>query len=103
MTARVPGMPPRPGDGVVSNEALMATAGAAPVVNPDPAAPAADLAEHEFDQSPVGGATGLESLDIGAGRVTVDAIRHGVELALGGSVGALVTGPSHKPAIQAAG
>jgi 4-hydroxythreonine-4-phosphate dehydrogenase len=39
----------------------------------------------------------------GAGRVTVDAIRRGVDLALQGSVGALVTGPSHKPAIQAAG
>ena len=41
--------------------------------------------------------------EAGAGRVTVDAIRRGVELALGGDVGALVTGPSHKPAIQAAG
>ena len=39
----------------------------------------------------------------GAGRVTVDAIRRGVELAQEGSVGAIVTGPSHKPAIQAAG
>jgi 4-hydroxythreonine-4-phosphate dehydrogenase len=39
----------------------------------------------------------------GAGRVTVDAIRRGVELALEGSVNGLVTGPSHKPAIQAAG
>jgi 4-hydroxythreonine-4-phosphate dehydrogenase len=38
-----------------------------------------------------------------AGRVTVDAIRRGVELARDGSVGALVTGPSSKPAIQAAG
>jgi len=41
--------------------------------------------------------------EAGAGRVTVDAIRRGVELALEGEVGALVTGPSHKPAIQAAG
>ena len=39
----------------------------------------------------------------GAGRVTVDAIRRGVELAQERRVGAIVTGPSHKPAIQAAG
>lgn len=39
----------------------------------------------------------------GAGRMTVDAIRRGVSLAGDGVVGALVTGPSHKPAIQAAG
>ena len=39
----------------------------------------------------------------GAGRVTVDAIRRGVDLALQGTVGGLVTGPSHKPALQAAG
>ena len=39
----------------------------------------------------------------GAGRVTVDAIRRGVQLAQDGTVGALVTGPSHKPSIQAAG
>jgi 4-hydroxythreonine-4-phosphate dehydrogenase len=41
--------------------------------------------------------------EAGAGKVTVDAIRRGVELALGGSVAALVTGPSSKPAIRAAG
>lgn len=40
--------------------------------------------------------------EAGAGRMTVDAIRRGVELAFAGSVGAVVTGPSHKPAIQAA-
>ena len=39
----------------------------------------------------------------GAGRVTVDAIRRGVEMALRGEVGGIVTGPSNKPAIQAAG
>ena len=44
-----------------------------------------------------------DGTEAGAGRVTVDAIRLGVELALQGSVGAIVTGPSHKPAIQAAG
>ncbi len=39
----------------------------------------------------------------GAGRVTADAIRLGVEMAREGAVGALVTGPSHKPALQEAG
>ncbi len=38
-----------------------------------------------------------------AGRVTVEAIRRGVALALEGTAGALVTGPSHKPAIRLAG
>jgi len=49
---------------------------------------------------PVGLWDGTEE---GAGRVTVDAIRRGVELASEGAVQGLVTGPSHKPAIQAAG
>jgi len=44
-----------------------------------------------------------DGTEAGAGRVTVDAIRLGVDLALEGSVEAIVTGPSHKPAIQAAG
>ncbi|MCJ7626951.1 MAG: 4-hydroxythreonine-4-phosphate dehydrogenase PdxA [Longimicrobiales bacterium] len=44
-----------------------------------------------------------DGTEAGAGRVTVDAIRRGVELALHGAVGALVTGPSHKPALRAAG
>lgn len=44
-----------------------------------------------------------DGTETGAGRVTVDAIRLGVDLALEGPVGAIVTGPSHKPAIQAAG
>jgi 4-hydroxythreonine-4-phosphate dehydrogenase len=44
-----------------------------------------------------------DGTEAGAGRVTVAAIQRGVELARQGSVGALVTGPSHKPAIQAAG
>jgi 4-hydroxythreonine-4-phosphate dehydrogenase len=44
-----------------------------------------------------------DGTEAGAGRVTVEAIRRGVALAGEGSVGALVTGPSHKPAIQAAG
>jgi 4-hydroxythreonine-4-phosphate dehydrogenase len=44
-----------------------------------------------------------DGTESGAGVVTVDAIRRGVDLIAGGSVGAIVTGPSHKPAIQAAG
>lgn len=39
----------------------------------------------------------------GAGSVTAAAILRGVELALEGDVGALVTGPAHKPALRAAG
>jgi 4-hydroxythreonine-4-phosphate dehydrogenase len=39
----------------------------------------------------------------GAGTVTAAAICRGVDLALEGSVGALVTGPAHKPALRAAG
>ena len=61
----------RPGRGVVATEALMATAGAAPVVSPDPLV-SAELAEHVFDEDAAGGATGLESLELGAGRVRVD-------------------------------
>jgi 4-hydroxythreonine-4-phosphate dehydrogenase len=41
--------------------------------------------------------------EAGAGQVTVAAIRRGVDLAREGRVGALVTGPSHKPALRAAG
>jgi len=44
-----------------------------------------------------------DGTEAGAGKLTVDAIRAGVALAGGCSTGALVTGPSHKPAIQAAG
>ena len=79
----------RPGSGVVANDALMATAGAAPVVDPNPTPVQPDLtirehvarpadsdggpaAEHAFDQSGAGGATGLEDLEMGAGRVRVD-------------------------------
>ncbi|HSQ06872.1 MAG TPA: ribonucleotide-diphosphate reductase subunit beta, partial [Chromatiaceae bacterium] len=66
----------RPGQGVVGNAALMATAGAAPVVTPNPVqvSPRHDAAagtHHAFDQA-TGGATGLESLEMGAGRVRVD-------------------------------
>ncbi|MEA3276356.1 MAG: ribonucleotide-diphosphate reductase subunit beta [Pseudomonadota bacterium] len=74
----------RPGQGVVANDVLMATAGAAPVVDPnpaplqpeldvgDPAFPAPALAAHAFDHQAAGGATGLEDLEMGAGRVRVD-------------------------------
>ena len=73
----------RPGQGAVGNPDLMATAGAAPVVRPDPkhapeqapklapAAVAPAPADHVFDEAE-GGATGLESLEMGAGRVRVD-------------------------------
>ena len=39
----------------------------------------------------------------GAGEVTSKAIQRGVEYGLAGRVGALVTGPSHKPALRDAG
>ena len=38
-----------------------------------------------------------------AGRISVDAIRAGVDLCLTGTSGALVTGPVHKPSLHAAG
>jgi 4-hydroxythreonine-4-phosphate dehydrogenase len=44
-----------------------------------------------------------DGTEAGAGRVTVEAIRRGMESASRCDAGALVTGPSHKPAIQAAG
>jgi ribonucleoside-diphosphate reductase beta chain len=78
----------RPGKGVVENQALMATAGTAPVVDPNPFPPQPelpmedtliphgngdqDLTAHVYDHSAGGGATGLESLEMGAGRVRVD-------------------------------
>ncbi|MFM1890956.1 MAG: hypothetical protein RLZ44_33, partial [Pseudomonadota bacterium] len=63
----------RPGKGVVDNQVLMATAGAAPSVNPDPLATdvVAEPAE-DYDVDAEGGATGLESLEMGAGRIRVD-------------------------------
>ncbi|RKT42788.1 ribonucleotide-diphosphate reductase subunit beta [Thiocapsa rosea] len=79
----------RPGHGLVNNTDLMATAGAAPVVDPNPfpayAAHQSELpitdtllpdeprtqTQHP-DDGIVGGATGLESLEMGAGRVRVD-------------------------------
>jgi len=64
--------PVRPGDGLVSNSDLMATAGEAPVVDPDPSSAMARLGAHRFDRSAEGGATGLETIELGAARVQVD-------------------------------
>lgn len=55
------------------------------------------------------GSTAYESVgrwdgtEAGAGRVTAAAIEEGVRRSSTGEVGGLVTGPSHKPALQAAG
>ena len=70
----------RPGDGLVGNDALMRTAGSAPVVNPNPMPPQRSLLDdaptagepQSYDPSAQGGATGLESLEMGAGRLRVD-------------------------------
>ncbi len=60
----------RAGDGLVDNEVLMATAGAAPSVNPDPYAVAEPAVDYSTDAE--AGATGLEALEMGAGRIRVD-------------------------------
>jgi ribonucleoside-diphosphate reductase beta chain len=78
----------RPGRGIVSNDALMATAGNAPVVDPNPTpvqpelgvsdpplpgpAPARPNGASQGDDPASGGATGLETIQRGAGRVRVD-------------------------------
>ncbi|MFD2112659.1 ribonucleotide-diphosphate reductase subunit beta [Thiorhodococcus fuscus] len=80
----------RPGQGLVANHTLMTTAGAAPVVAADPfvaenarepeleiqdTLPLGNQAAAETDGAlaqTAGGATGLESLEMGAGRVRVD-------------------------------
>jgi ribonucleoside-diphosphate reductase beta chain len=84
----------RPGAGMVTNAELMATAGGAPVVDPNPGPhqpallddePPASFAANDGaagsaetavgaqpDAAAAGGATGLEDLEIGAGRVRVD-------------------------------
>jgi ribonucleoside-diphosphate reductase beta chain len=61
---------PRAGDGLVTNEILMATAGAAPSVNPEPLGGTAPTADCETAAE--AGATGLEALEMGAGRIRVD-------------------------------
>lgn len=58
----------RPGMGLQENTILMTTAGEAPSVNPDPVAAAAAVAEKEADQQ----LTGLEQVEFGAARITVD-------------------------------
>ncbi len=60
---------PHAGDGLVSNEALMATAGAAPSVNPEPRTVNLDHAEGALDGDIN---TGLEEIEIGAARIQVD-------------------------------
>ena len=63
----------RPGQGLVANEALMATAGAAPSVDPDPSVTnGVREAPADYDTGIDGGATGLENLEMGAGRIRVD-------------------------------
>ena len=64
------GVHPHAGDGLLANEVLMATAGAAPSVNPNPL----DISEPRpgYDSAAEAGATGLESLEMGAGRIRVD-------------------------------
>ncbi len=88
-TARTEPPSVRPGDGIVGNEALMRTAGAAPVVDPNPLPAQPSLldetqaqpmsrsrtdtgAETGADAGIAGGATGLEDLEMGAGRLRVD-------------------------------
>jgi ribonucleoside-diphosphate reductase beta chain len=81
----VPVARPRPGGGLVANETLMTTAGAAPVVDPNPFAQQRELPFEDtliasqppaLDQRAAsaigGGATDLSSLELGAGRVRVD-------------------------------
>ncbi|MFQ5658983.1 MAG: ribonucleotide-diphosphate reductase subunit beta [Gammaproteobacteria bacterium] len=63
-TARIPVV--HPGMGLQENDVLMATAGEAPVVNPNPAAAGLD---HEEDGPHL---TGLEAVEFGAARITVD-------------------------------
>ena len=76
------------GEEALANELLMAAAGAAPVVDPNPFPPQPELPMEDTllpgppregdvtgsvcKQAAGGGATGLESLEIGAGRVRVD-------------------------------
>jgi 4-hydroxythreonine-4-phosphate dehydrogenase len=44
-----------------------------------------------------------DGTETGAGGITAAAIEKGIRMAEDGSIGALVTGPSHKPALRAAG
>ena len=64
---------PHAGDGIVSNEALMATAGAAPSVNPiiEEAAASQTPATDTHEDADLSG-TGLEQIEMGASRIQVD-------------------------------
>jgi ribonucleoside-diphosphate reductase beta chain len=67
---------PHAGDGIVPNDTLMATAGAAPSVNPyidttDTSATQSADTSAEVSEEDLAG-TGLESLEMGAGRIQVD-------------------------------
>ncbi len=64
-------VPPRPGDGLQDNAMLMATAGAAPAVNPDPTAGQAGNL-HPAANPLRGGNVGFEDLEMGAERIRVD-------------------------------
>jgi ribonucleoside-diphosphate reductase beta chain len=59
------------GDGLVDNATLMSTAGAAPSVEPNPHHAASAEEAGEYDAT-AGGASGLESLEMGASRIRVD-------------------------------
>ncbi|WP_078118857.1 ribonucleotide-diphosphate reductase subunit beta [Thiosocius teredinicola] len=61
---------PHAGDGLVDNTRLMATAGAAPTVDPNPSVVSEPPGNYDGDAET--GATGLESLQMGAGRIRVD-------------------------------
>ena len=65
---------PHAGDGLVDNAVLMTTAGAAPSVNPEPFQVTEPDSHYDADANnpPEAGATGLESLEMGAGRIRVD-------------------------------
>ncbi|MCB1727438.1 MAG: ribonucleotide-diphosphate reductase subunit beta, partial [Gammaproteobacteria bacterium] len=60
--------PPRAGDGLIDNDRLMTTAGAAPSVDPNPQG----IADAALAAPGDTGATGLEALQMGAGRIRVD-------------------------------
>ena len=62
---------PHAGDGIVSNEALMATAGAAPSVNPIPEANSSTITPYVETETDLTG-TGLEDIEMGADRIQVD-------------------------------
>ena len=66
-TAQTSTKAPRAGDGIVSNEQLMATAGAAPQVNPV----LEDIPQQTETDADLTG-TGLEEIEMGASRIQVD-------------------------------